>query len=385
MTVLWIAIGLISLSVAAVIFRRLDRADGTGLPERAGFDLSVYEDQLAEVDRDLRRGVLDEDQAGAAKTEIERRILTLADAAERDAAPSAARSGRVSPLAIGLALAAPSAALGIYAALGSPQAPNVPYAQRDIPAEIRQADERRRIQEMDGLAERLATRLETEPGNVRGWILLGRSYAAMGRLEDAISAMQRAYGLAPDDPNVLIQYAETLIPGQNNAITDDIRALFNRALALDPRNPRARYYLALAKAQADDVRGAIQDWVDLTAISPPNAPWLTTVRPQIIAASKELGVDPDSFKPSAAALAMGPPPDTPAIPGPSREDVEAASRMSAQDRTAMIRGMVQRLADRLAENPDDAEGWRRLAGAYRVLGEEAKAKDAETRAKAAKK
>ena len=374
MTVLWIAIGLISLVVAAVILGCHGRASRTAPQARAEFDLSVYKDQLAEVDRDVQRGVLGEEQASAARTEIERRILTLADAAERAATPSGRVQGDVtSPLAIGLALAVPSAALAIYATLGAPQIPNVPYAARDIPAETREAEERRQFQEMETLAERLAKRLEAEPDNVQGWMLLSRSYATMGRLENAVAAMKKAYALAPDDPNVLVQYAEVQISGENNAITESVRVLFEKAQAIDPRNARARYYLGLAKAQADDVHGAVQDWVDLIAISPGNAPWLATVRAQIAAASKELGVDPGSFKPSAAAQALASAGSAPGIPGPSREDVESAKQMSPEDRQEMIRGMVQRLADRLEENPDDPEGWRRLTRAYLVLGERTKA------------
>ncbi|MAO57208.1 MAG: hypothetical protein CMM61_16150, partial [Rhodospirillaceae bacterium] len=65
-----------------------------------------------------------------------------------------------------------------------------------------------------------------------------------------------------------------------------------------------------------------------------------------------------------------------AAPGPSREQIEAARDMSPEEREEMIRGMVQRLADRMAENPDDLAGWQRLERAYRMMGETEKADDA---------
>ena len=386
MTLLWVLIGLISLIVCAVIFRTLVRQKNVAPLARADFDVTVYKDQLLELDRDMQRGILNADEATAARTEIERRILTLADDVEATTKQAEElKPGALSPATIGLALITPSAALVAYIVLGTPELPNLPYAERDIAAETRQVAERRRAQETEALAQRLAKRLENEPDNLQGWILLSNYHATSGRTIEALEAIKKAHDLAPDNPYVLLQYAEALIPTQNNIVSAQASDLFNKALAADPRNPRARYYLALAKAQANNVRGAIQDWVDLISISPPDAPWLTTVRSQIIAASKELGVDPRSFEPSAAALAMGPSPSEPTAPGPSRQDVEAAGQMTAEERQAMIRGMVQRLADRLEEKPDDPEGWRRLANAYRVLGEDAKAAEAEARAKAAKR
>ena len=386
MTLLWVLIGLISLIVCAVIFRTLVRQKNVAPLARAEFDVTVYKDQLLELDRDMQRGILNADEATAARTEIERRILTLADDVEATTKQAEElKPGALSPATIGLALITPSAALVAYIVIGTPELPNLPYAERDIAAETRQVAERRRAQETEALAQRLAKRLQTEPDNLQGWMLLSDHHAASGRTTEALTAIKKAHDLAPDNPYVLLQYAEALIPTQNNIVSAQASDLFNKALAADPRNPRARYYLALAKAQANDVRGAIQDWVDLISISPPDAPWLTTVRSQIVAASKELGVDPRSFEPSAAALAMGPSPSEPTAPGPSRQDVEAASQMTAEERQAMIRGMVQRLADRLEEKPDDPEGWRRLANAYRVLGEDAKAAEAEARAKAAKR
>ena len=386
MTLLWVLIGLISLIVCAVIFRTLVRQRTVAPLARAEFDVTVYKDQLLELDRDMQRGILNADETTAARTEIERRILTLADDAEATTKQvEELRPGALSPATVGLALITPSAALVTYIVIGTPELPNLPYAERNIAAEIRQVAEQRQAQEMEALAQRLAKRLQTEPDNLQGWMLLSNYYATSGRTTEALTAIKKAHDLAPDNPYVLLQYAEALIPTQNGIVSAQASDLFNKALAADPRNPRARYYLALAKAQANDVRGAIQDWVDLIVISPLGAPWLTAVRSQIAAASRELGIDPGSFKPSAEALAMEPPPSASATPGPSRDDVEAARQMTPEERETMIRGMVQRLADRLEKTPNDPDGWRRLANAYRVLGENIKAAEADARARAVKR
>ncbi|MFB3134375.1 MAG: hypothetical protein ACE1Y3_01430 [Rhodospirillales bacterium] len=143
------------------------------------------------------------------------------------------------------------------------------------------------------------------------------------------------------------------------------------------------------------MRGALQEWVDLRVLSPPDAPWGPVLQQQIKTAARALGIDPATEEPSPGAVALagarapfrGPAPGAPpaATPaGPSRADREAAARMSDEERAAMIRSMVQRLADRLAENPGDREGWLRLARAYEVLGETEKAGEARARAEALK-
>ena len=386
MTLLWVLIGLISLIVCAIILQTLMRQNNSTPPARAEFDITVYKDQLSELERDSQRGILSADLAAAARTEIERRILTLADVADATTKKNEGPNpSALSPVTIGLSLVAPSAALIAYIVMGAPQLPNLPYADRDIATETRQVVKQRQAEEMKVQAQRLVKHLKDEPDNLKGWMLLSEYYTNMGRTADALAAAQKAHDLAPNSPRVLLQYAEALIPTQNNIVSEKAHDLFSKTLAADPRNPRARYYLALAKAQANDVHGAIQDWVDLIAISPPSAPWLTAVHSQIVAASRELGVDPSSFKPSAEALAMEPPPSAPATPGPSRDDVEAARQMTPEERENMIRGMVQRLADRLEEHPHDPDGWRRLANAYRVLGENAKAAEADARARAVKR
>ena len=217
MTLLWVLIGLISLIVCAVILRTLVRQKNVAPLARAEFDVTVYKDQLLELDRDMQRGILNVDEATAARTEIERRILILADDSEGSTKQAEElKPGALSPTTIGLALITPSAALIAYIVIGTPELPNLPYAKRDIAAETRQVAERRRAQETEALAQRLAKRLETEPDNLQGWILLNNYHATSGRTKEALEAIKKAHDLAPDNPYVLLRYAEALIPTQNN-------------------------------------------------------------------------------------------------------------------------------------------------------------------------
>lgn len=120
-------------------------------------------------------------------------------------------------------------------------------------------------------------------------------------------------------------------------------------MALDPKNPRADYYLGLAQLQSGDREGALKRWKALLEDTPADAPWHAGLEQAIAQAS------------------------APSAPGPDADAVAAAQDMTPQARQQMIEGMVGRLADQLAQKPDDLDGWLRLIRAYQVLGQKDKA------------
>ena len=388
----WILVAVIAFAVLAVLLAPLRR--GSVAPSRADFDLGVYRDQLREVERDRERGLLTDDQAAAA-VEIQRRILTIAD---DDGGDSLAHSRRLSMgVVVVAAIATPAAAVSLYLMVGKPSLPDQPFAGRPQAARVAEDPHTAtgsRGQQMEQLAGRLAERLLRQPNDVDGWVLLGRTYVTMNRLDDAVNAYRRAHQVSGNHPAVAADLGEVLITRAEGLIDVEAQRLFKDALATDPRTAKARYYLGAAKVQVGDLKGAVDAWVDLIAVSPPNAPWVATVREQIGRAIEDLGIDPATLKPSPEALAVGPPPATaltagpeaadPAAvaPGPNREDVEAARVMSVEERAQMIRAMVDRLAARLDADPNDRQGWLRLGRAYQVLGDEEKSRHAFARAEA---
>ncbi len=384
----WGLVAAISIIALAFLVIPLVRRRTVVTAVREVYDINVYKDQLGEIERDLDRGLLDDAQANSARIEIKRRMLAAADLVDDaaksedvDAGPVGLTSnlGLLSVIVLGL----PAAAVAMYLYLGRPGVPDQPFADR--PTQTQTAD-KGEPSDLGSVAEKLAKRLEANPDDLRGWMLLGRSYMSLGQFTKAASAYGRAYGISEKDAEIGAEYAEALSLASNSTITPLAKDVFDQTLATDPLNAKARFYLAMYKAQGGNIRGALQGWIDLIAISPADAPWYATVSQQVERASKELGIDPATIKPSpeTAALAvearrlrpqMTPTPEA-STPGPSQADVEAADQMSGEDRQAMIRSMVNRLADRLKDNPDDKTGWQRLERAYRVLGETAKADEA---------
>ena len=359
----WLGAGLLTALVVVALLRPLLRpaAPAAG---RTPYDLAVYRDQLAEIARDTARGVLDPAESEAARLEIERRILAAAETpAPAAAGPGAAPGWLAAAIAIGL----PALALAGYLGLGAPGLPGAPAADQPVAAAPPEADD------MQALVEQLAQRMAANPGDAKGWLLLGRSYGSLGRYQDSATAYAAAIAHGAGDgvegAQVHAAYGEALTAAADGQITAAARAAFDAAVASDPAEPRARFYLALAKAQEGRLDAALADWVALEAEAPADAPWRAAVTDQIERAAAALGLDPATLPGRASAAATG-------MPSPDEGDLAAAAEMTPEERDAFVRSMVERLAARLASAPDDLEGWLRLARAYGVLGDAEKAQDA---------
>lgn len=370
MIALWILIALITAAALALLLFPLFRRPADQ-PGRTDFDATVYREQLKEVERDLGRGLLSGAEATAARTEIQRRLLAVREAANAKASgaaasPAASRLG----LSAVIAVAVPVGAVALYLHLGQPGIPDFPLAARKAPAPAVAAGGRG---DMEELASRLAERLAQSPDDIKGWLLLARTYKTLQNYQGAAKAYRRALRI-DNRPGISVDYAEVLMLLADGAVTAEGREIFRRVRASDPFNPKARYYLGMDKARQGDLRGALRDWVDLVTVSADQAPWLDLVRRQIDSTAEEAGVDPASIKPTAEALDLA----------KSLAKLETAAPMPDRQQIEAIRAMAEKLAAKLADRPGDAEGWSRLARAYETLGETEKASQALKRAAAKK-
>ncbi|TWB18748.1 cytochrome c-type biogenesis protein CcmH [Nitrospirillum amazonense] len=378
MMAFWIAAALLTAGVLLALLRPLmvaRKAEAGGSPE-----VDIYKDQLAEIERDVARGLLTDDQAAAARTEVSRRLLA-ADARAKSVPAAPAMPAKPSrKLATALMAAVPLLAMGIYLRLGSPDLPGQPAGGR--------TDQTAGVQ-AQAVLKTLQARVIENPKDLEAWKALATAQGMTGQNDKAAASWAKAVDLAPDDANLQASRAEALVLSADGVVGPEAKQALAKALALNPKEPRARYYDGLAVRQAGDLKGAITRWSALLAESPADAPWVPFLRGQLGETATEAGMDPAAVTPQPlppAGPPAGPPANpTPApntgTPGPTADDMAAASTMSSGDRNAMIQGMVQRLADRLKTQPEDAEGWSRLARAYRVLGQNDKAAEAEANAK----
>ncbi|HKW52531.1 MAG TPA: tetratricopeptide repeat protein, partial [Stellaceae bacterium] len=202
--------------------------------------------------------------------------------------------------------------------------------------------------------------LQAHPEDAEKWLLLARSAATLGQWQKSANAYQKALALTKNRPDVASAYGEMLVFAAEGIVTPRAQEAFTAALARAPKDMAARYYLALAAAQAGDAQAAIDAWQKLAAdVAEPE------LRDRLRARIAETASNAGIAAPKLAAPA-----------GPSAEDQTRAEQMTPEQRQQMIRGMVDGLAAKLKANPEDLDGWMRLARAYTVLGERDKAVDA---------
>jgi len=358
---LWIYLGAILFVVVLALLWPLlrKRLRDTTAAEQ---DMAVYKDQLGQIDADLSAGLIAEADAADARAEVSRRLLAAAD---RQDEPAAAPGGRATALSLALAvvLVVPLVSVILYSQLGAPGLPDFPFSER----QAANPDDAEHVAGLEESIQRLESRLIREPENLEGRILLARSYMAVRRFEEAAQAYEKALDLSPDNPELLSAYGEALTYAGNSVVTPAARAAFESALAKAPGDDRARLYLAVAEEQAGNRQGALDRWVALLKDASPDEPWVETARARVVALAKALGQDPDAVLPEPKQAARS---------GPDAADMEAAAKMSPEERRTMIEGMVARLAERLATDKDDLDGWLRLGRSYTMLGKPTEARDA---------
>ncbi|MFN8723439.1 MAG: c-type cytochrome biogenesis protein CcmI [Rhodospirillales bacterium] len=369
----WIVAAALTALVVALVLHPLMRRTAAAAPA-AAHDLAVYRDQMAEVDRDLARGLIGPVEAEAARAEIGRRMLLAADAAEAPAAapPPAAGPTRIAAMAVIVGI--PLLALAVYLPAGRPDLPAQPLATRGtdpslVPAEV-----------VSALAN-LQDHLKDTPDDLSGWVLLANTYVRMQRYPEAAEAFRRAAILSNGSPDLVSALGEALILANRGIVSEEAARAFEAVLRVDPGEPRARFYIALSRAQAGDARGAMDRWAALIAEGPADAPWIPQIVDRVRDTARIAELDPAPWLPRpGSAPPPAPPPSHRAAPAGVPPGGAELARLPAAEQSAAIRGMVDGLAARLAQNPGDVEGWLRLARARMVLGDQAAAAEALGRA-----
>ncbi|MCM2395255.1 c-type cytochrome biogenesis protein CcmI [Rhizobium sp. S95] len=336
----WIISALLTVTVAVVLLLPLLKGAASEPDDDVG-EAAVYRDQLRELERDKGLGLISAEDADYARAEIGRRLLSVSTGKGAAKASKGVRTGH-HPLAQAfIILCLPAIGLGLYLLTGSPGMPAAPLAERlENPGN-----------NLELLVAKAERHLAENPNDGAGWDVLAPIYFKSQRIGDAELAYRNAIRFLGTNPARMSGLGEVLVAGSGGIVTEDARSAFEEALRLDSNNPRAEFYLALALEQAGKRAEAKAAFEKLLAASPKEAPWVPLVSQHIAANGDDV-------------------PAAPAAPGnPSEADVAAAQDMSAGDRMAMIRGMVDSLDAKLKDDPKNFEGWMRLVRSYAMLKE----------------
>lgn len=366
--IFWIIAALMVAGAAAALALPLLRknVDDT---DAAEYDMEVFRDQLAELERDHGRGVITDDDMEAARTEISRRMLA-ADARRRKPAAreSAGSMTGVRIIAGVLVVTLSAGAVLLYLQIGAPGTRDLPLAQRtNLPAPGEVEERNRRV-----LAE-LARAAAANPDDADAWLRLANAYSSIEMFDDAVAAYRKAISLGPVAAGINGDFAEALVMAAEGTVAPEARAIFEAELASGSSDPRPQFYLALGDYQAGKPREALDRWAAMIASTPADAPWLGIVREHLARAANDLDLDVAEVTPEPLPAQGGAPQLTPE----QRAELEA---MNPAERDAMIREMVEGLDANLREDPMNLEGWERLIRARMAHGERDAAQDALNRA-----
>lgn len=360
----WAAAAGMAVAVAVILLLALRRGEQAEPPRS---DAQMYRDQLADVARDVARGIVPPEEEARLRTEIGRRLLD----ADRNAAtaPQATTSGNNAVWSSVVAVVVLAGAVGLYLRWGAPGYPDLPLALRHqmsdevLANRLSQAEAVARTPaapalpppdaDFADLMDKLRKTVAERPDDVTGLALLARNEAALGNLVAAEEAQRRmiaAKGAAASgaDHSAL---ADIMIRAAGGFVSPEAEAELISALERDPKNGAARYFSGLMFTQGGRYDRTFLMWKTLLDEGPADAPWIAPIRAQLPQIAARAGINYDL------------PPEA----GPDAADIAAAAEMSPEDRQAMIEGMVGQLSDRLATEGGPAEDWAKLIRALGVL------------------
>jgi cytochrome c-type biogenesis protein CcmH len=344
---LWVAFAL--MTGAAILCALWPLSRRRSAPEGQARAVAFHKAQLAEIDRDVARGQLPPGEAAGARAEAARRLIAASDAAAATPGADGAQARRRGAVVV-IFLVVLAVTLGLYSRFGSPNLPDQPILAR--------AADFANTGDLGAALAKIEAHLIADPNDGRGFAVVAPVYMRLSRFDEAAKAYEAALRLQGDDARMRADYGEALTAAAGGVVTAQARAAFEQALAKQGDLPKARYYIGLAAEQDGDKPKAIALYRKLLDDAPASARWQAIVRERL--------------------TALGAP-----APAAGGGEAAAIAALGPKAQQAAIRGMVDNLAARLAQNGADARGWLRLIRAYCVLHDTDKAKDAMARARKA--
>lgn len=288
--------------------------------------------QLEQLRERHARGQLDAAAYEREKGRLERELLDRVLAHDAPAAGATPAGPRPSlQLVALLAVAVVALAVVGYAGTGSPSLIFGPPPQADAGAG---SPHELSGEQFAAAVDKLARKLEAEPGNFEGWAMLGRSYMQLERFADASRAYAKAVALDGNDARVLVDYADALAVANNRKLEGEPMKLVERALALEPDNQKALALAGSAAFNRQDYKGAVRWWERLAAVAPADSPFRRQLQGSIDEARQRGGLPPAAMPagPPAGADAGAPPPPAAGGGGGVTGTVRLAPALAAQAR-----------------------------------------------------
>ena len=295
MIVFWLIAGaMVAIALAFVIPALSGHTRGSGVI-RKQLNIRIHKERLQELETDLQNGVLSQDQFEQARAELQRDLLR--DTEGDDDAPAATHSPRLLG-AIVAAVAIPALAIALYLTLGDPQ------SMHRSPQTLAQ-QQMAGMHSIEQMVQQLRDKLQREPDNIEGWLLLARSYMTQKHYSEAVAAYARAYELKPNDAQLMADYAEAMALANDSRLEGQPTDLAARALKLEPDNPKALWLSGMAAMQRGEREVAVAHLQRLQKLLPPGSEGAQLVRSFLEQAIGNTAPQPSSPAPSSAVATTG--------------------------------------------------------------------------------
>ncbi len=222
-------------------------------------NIELAKKKLKDLEDDLAAGLIQQDAFEQAKREIELGLYRDLDG--KQSARVSAKNGRW--LAIPLLFALPLVSLALYTVLGDLRVFDKEALRAVIAPESRESTHSTKSAEIQAMVDKLAAKMEKEPNDVNGWLMLSRSYKVLERFQEAADAMRKAYALAGDKPDVLLQLADALAMANGGTLKGEPATLVEKALKIEPANQMGLWLMGMVYAENDQFQQAVDSWQTL--------------------------------------------------------------------------------------------------------------------------
>lgn len=266
MTSFWVVAGILTIGALLFIVPTLisKGTSRTGVIRKAA-NVSIYRDQLAELESDLRSDVLSKEQYDQSKRELQQRMIQDVPEGESLATMviTSSNRGNIATITV-LMLAIPLMAVSLYLWIGNtkgltPQ----PISEQQSPMSGSGPESESGHQNFSSVLDSLIARLREQPNDVEGWIMLGRTYAIMQRFNEAKIAYEQVIALSPESPELLVDYADIVAMTNGGSLQGEPMELVNKALSLSPKNPKALALAGTAAFEQKNFKQAASYWEKL--------------------------------------------------------------------------------------------------------------------------
>ncbi len=281
---------LMLLIAIGLLVRPLLRAQQDSTVERQQVNLEIYKQRMTELDNDLAEGQIEQQEYKEAQQDLEKQLIV--DIPEQDQQQTNTQRSQASLISV--LIVVPALAIGLYLHLGNPESLDIDTSARHaaVPHEGARRPTDEPAPSVEEMITKLEQRLQKEPNDAKGLYLLSRAYMHTQQFVKAEQTLEKLTKIATNDANIWANYADVAAVNQKGSLAGKPYELTKRALAIEPRHPKALWLAGTYHFQQQSYDKAIRFWERLKQDLPPDSKDAEMLRGSIADAQQRMGIEP---------------------------------------------------------------------------------------------